>query len=307
MADYPFENLLPGISCACASHSLVLSDDILELPSNTVEGASDFQVLTFIISITLTRLNQNLISVRQCVSSCLPKLGNQQARFLGSTSANLKPAEILIRLLFVPTLVHARPVHLLPQMCKLLVPRLLILRRLPNYLPIHWIKSHQHSWLVKEHLIHLFQSPPRCLYAEEVSERNARCTDNSPDPEIVSTDRIQPDRRHHHHHKVRGPVREDAYGCRLIAHAQRLNLGGVRPGDREDAECETVQVEEHKRYSGRGVGVALPEQASCDDGHADCAAGRREHSCPTAADTVNVEVRRPREYGVLGESDAGEN
>ena len=133
---------------------------------------------------------------------------------------------------------------------------------------------------------------------------------------------IQANGSDHDDNEVAHPVTEHTNGGGLVTAAQRLDLSRVTPGHRKDTQSEAVEVEEHKRDCGRGGGVGLVDEAACDNGHADGAADRREDDGPSTADLekrcqryeqqpeeleawstnlINVEVRRPRENGVLGE------
>lgn len=54
------------------------------------------------------------------------------------------------------------------------------------------------------------------------------------------------------HHEIKGPVGSGAEGCPLGAHAQRVDFGGVEPGDALPADAEEDVVEEEEGDGGGG-------------------------------------------------------
>jgi len=98
-------------------------------------------------------------------------------------------------------------------------------------------------------------------------------------------------------------VRKDTHGGGLVPNAERLDLGGIQPGNWQYTQCEAVEVDEDEGDSSCSHGKVLLEKAARDDGHADGTAGRGEHDGPSSADSINVEVWWPGEDGILSESD----
>jgi hypothetical protein len=182
-------------------------------------------------------------------------------------------------------------------------PPLLIIHISTDNARMILVQSHTHPRLIPEHVVNLLQTSARSLDTEEPRQRHKGRVHDRPYPEIVAADVCKTDRRHHHDHKVAHPMPEYTDSCGLIANAKRLDLSGVRPADGKNTEGEAVHEEEHKGYCDDGVCVGGVDECTGDDGHTCCTANAREDDGPAAAETIDVEVWRPGEDGILSEGD----
>jgi hypothetical protein len=169
------------------------------------------------------------------------------------------------------------------------------------------VQPHTDPRLVKEHMIYLLQTSARSFNTKEPRQRHKGRIHNRPHPEVVAANVGKTDRRHHHNDKVAHPVTEYADSSGFVANAKRLDFSAVGPADRENTESEAIHEEEHEGDCDDGVGVGGVDECAGDDGHTCCTANAREDDSPTTTEAIDVEVRRPRENGVLSEGDGGKD
>jgi hypothetical protein len=180
-------------------------------------------------------------------------------------------------------------------------PSLLIIHLSTDNARMIFVQSHTHPRLVPEHMVDLLQTSARSLNPKEPRQRYKGRIHDRPYPKVISTNVCETDRRHHHNDKVAHPVAKHTDGGGLIANAKRLDFRGVGPADGKNAEGEAVHEEEHEGDCDDRIGVGGIDECAGDDGHTCCTADTGENDGPAAAETINVEVWRPGEDGVLSE------
>ena len=100
--------------------------------------------------------------------------------------------------------------------------------------------------LVAEDLVHIFQAAARRLGIEEPRDGHEGSVEHGPDDVQLVTQVFDRTRCHIDDDEVGNPMSRDTEGDAFVASAQGHDLGGVHPGDREDAKREEVEKEEAK-------------------------------------------------------------
>ena len=102
--------------------------------------------------------------------------------------------------------------------------------------------------LVAEDLVHVFQAAASRLGVEEPRDGHEGSIEDSPNDVQLVPQVLDRAGRHVDDDEVADPVTGNAKGDTFVAGAEGHDLGGVHPGDWEDAEGEEVEEEEAECY-----------------------------------------------------------
>ena len=102
--------------------------------------------------------------------------------------------------------------------------------------------------LVAKDLVHIFQAAASRLGVEEPCDGHEGSIEHSPNNVQLVPQVLDRTGSHVNNDEITDPVACHAKGDAFVASAERHDLGGVHPGDREDAEGEEVEEEEAECY-----------------------------------------------------------